>query len=216
MTFEKQLLSVSIAASQRLGILRMFWRVFYDRSLLGRCFRGFVVPFWSTVLQCGARLPIHTLNYWIVLSVVPVFLTGRVFECYIEHCRSVEVLCMLYKVRSNPMHPRYGALPSQYVPVGVHAVLWSHSGTLMRFLAAEPHSSAGHLFLNQYLCGTILVTSYSMVWHWRVSRAGSIIFYWPSCSVILSSVFPFSPIILWVRIVGSDANEKTRFLYKKS
>ena len=23
-------------------------------------------PFWSTVLQCGAQLPIHTLNYWIV------------------------------------------------------------------------------------------------------------------------------------------------------
>ena len=21
-------------------------------------------PFWSTVLRCGARLPIHTLNYW--------------------------------------------------------------------------------------------------------------------------------------------------------
>ena len=28
-------------------------------------------PFWSTVLQCGARLPIHTLNYWTVQSVVP-------------------------------------------------------------------------------------------------------------------------------------------------
>ena len=80
------------------------------------------------------------------------------FECDIEHCRSVAVLCMLYKVRCNPMHPRYGALHSQYVPVAVHAVLWSHSGTLMRFLAAEPHSSAGHLFSNQYLCGTILVT----------------------------------------------------------
>ena len=23
-------------------------------------------PFWSTVLWCGARLPIHTLNYWTV------------------------------------------------------------------------------------------------------------------------------------------------------
>ena len=28
-------------------------------------------PFWSTVLQGGARLPIHTFNYWTVQSVVP-------------------------------------------------------------------------------------------------------------------------------------------------
>ena len=38
MTFEKHLHSVSRAASQRLGILRKSWRVFYDRSLLGRFF----------------------------------------------------------------------------------------------------------------------------------------------------------------------------------
>ena len=28
-------------------------------------------PFWSTVLQCDARLPIHTLNYWTMQSLVP-------------------------------------------------------------------------------------------------------------------------------------------------
>ena len=44
MTFEKHLRSVSRAASRRLGILRKSWRVFHDRSLLGRCFRGFVLP----------------------------------------------------------------------------------------------------------------------------------------------------------------------------
>ena len=44
MTFEKHLLSASRAASQRLGILRKSWRVFHDRSLLGRCFRGFALP----------------------------------------------------------------------------------------------------------------------------------------------------------------------------
>ena len=44
MTFEKHLRSVSITASQRLGILRKSWRVFHDRSLLGRCFRSFVLP----------------------------------------------------------------------------------------------------------------------------------------------------------------------------
>ena len=44
MTFEKHLRSVSRAASQRLGILRKSWRVFHDRALLRRCFRGFVLP----------------------------------------------------------------------------------------------------------------------------------------------------------------------------
>ena len=51
MTFEKHLRSVSRAASQRLSILRKSWRVFHDRSLLGRCFLGFVL----TVLEyCSA------------------------------------------------------------------------------------------------------------------------------------------------------------------
>ena len=44
MTFEKHLRLVSRAASQRLGILRKSWRVFHDRALFGRCFRGFVLP----------------------------------------------------------------------------------------------------------------------------------------------------------------------------
>ena len=73
MTFEKHLRSVSRAASQRLAILKKSWRLFHDRSLLRRCFRGFVLRFWSIVLQSGARLPIHTLNYWTEQSVVPGF-----------------------------------------------------------------------------------------------------------------------------------------------
>ena len=44
LTFENHLRLVSRAASQRLGILRKSWRVFHDRSLLERCFRGFVLP----------------------------------------------------------------------------------------------------------------------------------------------------------------------------
>ena len=58
MSFEKHICSVSRAASQQLGIFRNSWQVFHDRLLLGSC------QFWSTVLQCGGRLPIHTINYW--------------------------------------------------------------------------------------------------------------------------------------------------------
>ena len=47
------------------------------------------------------------------------FLNGGVFECDLEHRRSVAVLCMPYKFRCNPMHPLYGALPLPYVPVRV-------------------------------------------------------------------------------------------------
>ena len=42
--FEKHLLSVSRAASQRLCILTNSWQVFHDIPLHGRCFRGFVLP----------------------------------------------------------------------------------------------------------------------------------------------------------------------------
>ena len=73
MTFKKHLRSVSRAASQRLGILRKSWRVFHERSILGRCFRGFVLLVLESVLQSGARLPIHTLNYWTVQTVVSGF-----------------------------------------------------------------------------------------------------------------------------------------------
>ena len=51
MTFEKHLRLVSIAAAQRLGILRKSWRVLHDRLLLGRCFRGFALP---VLEQCSA------------------------------------------------------------------------------------------------------------------------------------------------------------------
>ena len=47
------------------------------------------------------------------------FLREGVLECIIEHRRSVAVLRMLYKIRCNPMHPLYGALPVPYVAVRV-------------------------------------------------------------------------------------------------
>ena len=56
LTFEKHLRLVSRAASQRLGILRKSYRVFYDRSLLKRCFWGFVLPVleYCSAVWCSA------------------------------------------------------------------------------------------------------------------------------------------------------------------
>ena len=58
------------------------------------------------------------------------FLTEGVFVCDIAHRRSVAVLCMLCKVRCNPMHQLYDALPGPYVPVRVtHGALVAHRYT---------------------------------------------------------------------------------------
>ena len=68
--------------------------------------------FWSTVLPFGARLLDRVVSG-------ASFLTGGVFACDLAHRRSVSVLCMLYKIRCNLMHPLYGALAVPYVPVRV-------------------------------------------------------------------------------------------------
>ena len=47
------------------------------------------------------------------------FLTVGVLECGIAHRRSVTVLCMLYKIRCDPVHPLNGAIPGSFVPVRV-------------------------------------------------------------------------------------------------
>ena len=118
MTFEKHLHSVSRAASQWLGILK-FWQVFHDRSLLGRCYRGFVLPvldYCSAVWCSAADTHLRLLDR--VVSGASI-LTGGVLECDLSHRRSVSVLCMLYKIGCNPVHPLCGALHVPYVPVRV-------------------------------------------------------------------------------------------------
>ena len=69
------------------------------------------------------------LNYVIVLTP-----SKCVFECDISHRRSVAVLCMLYKIRCNPVHPLNGALPGPYVPPRVtRGALVAH-----RYTYAQP------------------------------------------------------------------------------
>ena len=110
---------ISRAAAQRLGILRKSWRVFHDRALLGRCFRGFVLPVleYSSAVWCSAA-DTHLKLLDRAVSGAR-FLTGGVFECDISLRRSVAVMCMLYKIRCNPVHSLNGALPGPYVPARV-------------------------------------------------------------------------------------------------
>ena len=119
MTFEKHLRSVSREASQRLGILRKSWRVFHDRSLLGRCFRGFVLPVLENCSAVWCSAADTHLKLLDRAASGAQFLTGGVIECDIAHRRSVVVLCMFYKIICYPVQTLNGALPGPYVPVRV-------------------------------------------------------------------------------------------------
>ena len=52
------------------------------------------------------------------------FLAGGVLECNLVHRRSVAELCMLFKIKSNSIHPLSGALPLPYVPARVTRGPW--------------------------------------------------------------------------------------------
>ena len=82
---------------------------------------------------------------------------------------------------------------------GLHSVLWSHIGTLMHRLAAEPRSTAGLLFTSQCLSGTILLTRI----RWCANSMANA-FYWPKmlyayyCLLLFSrSLLSFYRLVLW-------------------
>ena len=81
---------------------------------------------------------------------------------------------------------------------------------VMRHLAAEPRSTTWLLFISQCLSWTILLTPYSIVWDWRVSRAGPMLFYWPKPLYPFYSLllfFPFSSSCLKVGIIGLGSSD---------
>ena len=191
--FPEQLLK-DLVSCRSPGMGSMIYRFLWDAFGVLSC------PFWSTALQYGARLIGEVSGAR--------FLTGGVFKCDIVHHRSVAILCMLYKIRCNPVHCHNGALPG--CQWRLHAVLWSHIGTLMRLLAVEPRSTAGLLFPSQCPSGTISLTPYLMVWDWRVSRDGTMFFYFPKllypyCSLLL--FFTFSSFCIQVGIVGLGSSD---------
>ena len=100
------------------------------------------------------------------------FLTGGVFECDIAHRRFVPILCMMFKIWCTRCTFLLVLHLDRTCQCGLHAVLWSHIGILMRLLAVEPRSSARAFIPLSCPSGTILLTPYSMVWDWQVSRAG--------------------------------------------
>ena len=81
---------------------------------------------------------------------------------------------------------------------GLHAVLWSHFGTLIHRLAADTRSTAGLLFPSRCPCGMILLTPYSIVWDWRVQEQGQCVLIGLSCSIPTIVFYYFSLSLLSV------------------
>ena len=95
------------------------WQVFHDRSLLVRYFRRFVLPVleYCSAVWCSAADSYLKLLDRVIRSAG--FLAGGVLECNLAHRRSIATLCMLFKIKSNQMHPLSGALLLPYVPARV-------------------------------------------------------------------------------------------------
>ena len=155
--------------------------------LLGVCPASYGVLLSGVVLCCR-----YTSYTTVPCSQLFRFFNGGVFECdvdlwqyYVCCTRSGVTRCTLFMV----------LFLCRMCRCGLHAAMWCHIGTLMRRLAAEPRSIAGLLFPLQYLCGTIFVTSYSMVWDWRVSRARPMHF-------IISGLLPFGLLLFFLSLLS--------------
>ena len=133
------------------------------------------------------------------------FLTGGVLECDLSHRRFVSVLCMLYKIRSNPIHPLCGALPVPFVPV------WVTHGT---FVAHRQYYS--HLRCRTSQCHRTFLPDLVSLWNNHVdsvfdgvglegfkSRVIASLLTWAALFLFFSFLF-FSPIglALWVVVLG--------------
>ena len=184
--------------------------MFYDRSYLERGFRGFVLP----VLEyCSAELcstaDTHLKRLDRAVSGAR-FLTVGAFECDIAHRRSVEVLCMLYKIKCNPMHPVNGALPGPYVPVRVtHRALGAHRYT---YAAPGCRTSQYHrtfVSISVSLWNDLTDTVFDGVGLAGLGT-GPMLFYWPKLLYPYYSLllfFPLSSSCLKVGIVGLGSSD---------
>ena len=207
MTFEKHLRCVSSASAQRLGIMRKSWQVFHDRSKLPRSFWSFVLPVleYCSPVWCSAVDSHLKLLDRVVRGAA--FLAGGVLECNLAHRRSVAVLCMLFKIKSNPMHPLSGALPLPYVPARVTRdalVAHRHSFAFPRCRTSEYRRTFVPLSVslwNDLGCPAL------MVFHWPILRAEPILSSWPNLLFLFVSYYFLFFFLPWVGCVGLGSSD---------
>ena len=101
----------------------------------------------------------------------------------LAHRLSVAILCMLYKIRCNPMHPLYGALPLPYVPVRV-----SRGAVIAHLYTFAPQRCRTSQYRRTFILLSVsLWNDLSDPVFDGVGLAGfksrDNAFYWPSCSL---------------------------------
>ena len=119
------------------------------------------------------------------------FLTGGMSECDLAHRRSVTVFCMLYRIRCNPLHPLYSAVPVPYVPVLVTRGAIAH-----RYTYAPPRCRTSQYRRTFILLSVSLWTDLGDPVFDGVGLAGfkswANAFYWPTArSIFISCCFLF-------------------------
>ena len=131
------------------------------------------------------------------------------FECGLAHRRSVAVLCMLYKIRCNPIHPLRGALPVPYVTVRVtRGSVIAH-----RFNYAPPsfRTSQYRLTFIPLLLSLWNDLSYPVFDGVGLagfkSRANAFLLAMLFAHFLSPAVFTFSSFILWVGLVGLGSSD---------
>ena len=105
---------------------------------------------------------------------------------------------MLFKIKSNPMHPLSGALPLPYVLARVtRGALVAHIGTRSCLLIVGLFSIAEPLCPSRCLFGTVLVTLCLMVFK---SRANAFLLASSALSFLFPTVLSFSSfngLVVW-------------------
>ena len=157
------------------------------------CPACFGVLLWSVVLDCR-----YTPQTTGPCCHRYMFFNWGVFKCNIAHRQSVMVLvCMLYKIKCNPMHPRHGALLVPFVPLrGTRGAL------VARYFLKKLSQYCRTFIPSKYHCGVGLCF-YSMARDWRVIRAGPMLFYWIRLlalflsSTVYLSLLSFYEFVLW-------------------
>ena len=187
-----------------------FWQVFHDRSLLLRSIWSFVLPVleYCSAVCCSAAHSHLKLLDRVVRGVV--FLAGGVMECNLDHHGSVAVLCMLFKIKSNPMHPLSWALPLPYVPMHVTrgalvAHIYRHSFAPPRCRTSQYSRTFVPLSVSLW---NILVAQYLMVWDWRVLRAEPMLSGWPNLFFHFVSYYLLLFCFPWVGCVWLGSSDR--------
>ena len=97
--------------AQKIGILKTVNGVYADSSVLLRCYYAFILPileYCSPVWGSTASSHLRLLDRQI--HAVSRLCPDQILKP-LNHRRCVALMCMLYKIYSNPKHCLYGELP---------------------------------------------------------------------------------------------------------